>query len=53
MLKLENFRVNHTNSLNPSIAESGNLEEYFELSHLFLQLWQIERKKISIWSIQI
>lgn len=52
MLKLENFRVNQTNSLNPSIAESGNLEEYFELSHLFLQIWQIERKKINIWSIQ-
>lgn len=51
MLKLGKFRVNPTNCLNLSIAESGNLEEYFELSHLFLQIWQIERKEINIWSI--
>lgn len=39
LLKPETFKVNPSNRLNPSIAKSGNLEEYFELSHLFLQMW--------------
>lgn len=52
MLKLGKFSVNPTHCLNSSIAESGNLEEHFELSHFLLQIWQIERKEINIWSIQ-
>lgn len=51
MLKLKKFKANPTNCLNPSIVGNDSWEEYIELSHPLLQIWQFERKEINILSI--